>query len=248
MSATLDAGPRGTPEVALVAYHLRPGRVSGWAAGAYAVPERYVDAVRRAGGAATIVLPGDERAPTDLLGRFDAVLLVGGGDVEPQRFGQEPHPTLSGLEPERDALEIALLRTAAALEAPTLCICRGMQVMNVAFGGTLIQHLPDEERFGSHATPSGAHDLRHDVEVRRGSRVGLATGAGRLACSSQHHQGVDRIGDGLVPTGWTDDGLVEALELEGPGWMVGVQWHPEDTAAADPAQQGLFDALIDRAR
>jgi putative glutamine amidotransferase len=248
VSATLDAGRGGTPEVALVAYHLRAGRVSGWAAGAYAVPERYVDAVRRAGGAATLVLPGDGRAPKHLLERFDAVLLVGGGDVEPHRFGQEPHPTLSGLEPDRDLLEIDLLRTAAELEVPTLCICRGMQVMNVAFGGTLIQHLPDEERFGPHATPGGAHDLRHDVEVRTGSRVALAAGAERLACSSQHHQGVDRIGDGLVPTGWTDDGLVEALELEGPGWMVGVQWHPEDTAAADPVQQGLFDALIDQAR
>jgi len=247
MSTSSD-GRRGTPEVAVVAYHLRPGRVSGWVAGAFAVPERYVDAVRRAGGAATLVLPGDRRAPSDLLERFDALLLVGGGDVEPHRFAQDPHPALSGLEPERDALEIELLRAAAALDLPTLCVCRGMQVMNVAFGGTLIQHLPDDGRFEPHATPSGAHELLHDVEVRGGSRVALAAGAEMLTCCSQHHQGVDRVGEGLVATGWTADGLVEALERDGSGWLVGVQWHPEDTAGSDPAQQGLFDALVERAR
>lgn len=236
------------PEIAVVAYHLRPGRVSLWQAGGYGVPESYVDAVRRAGGLPALVLPGDPRSPAELLGRAGGLLLVGGGDVEPWRFGQEPHGTLYGLEPDRDAFEIDLLREADHLEMPTLCICRGMQVMNVAFGGTLIQHLPDDPRFRAHGTPSGADELLHDVAVGAGSRVALAARSQTLACSSHHHQGVDRVGQGLVATGRSDDGLVEAIEREGPGWILGVQWHPEDTAEVDPAQQGLFDALVERAR
>jgi len=244
----VDDPVKPRPEVAVVAYHLRPGRVTSWVVGGYGVPEGYIDAIRRAGGLATLVLPGDQRSPTELLERFDALLLVGGGDVEPRRFGQAPHPALSGLEPDRDALEIELLHAADRLSMPTLCICRGMQVMNVAFGGSLIQHLPDDDRYQRHGTPSSADDLLHDVRAVPGSRVALAARATLLTSSSHHHQGVDRVGEGLAATGRSPDGLVEAIEREDDGWMVGVQWHPEDTAATDPAQQGLFDALVERAR
>lgn len=236
------------PEVAVVAYHLRPGRVHGWVVGGYGVPEGYVEAVRRAGGLPILVLPGDPRSPGELLERFAGLLLVGGGDVDPRRYGQEPHAELYGLEPDRDELEIALLHEADRRGLPTLCVCRGMQVLNVAFGGTLIQHLPDDPRYRPHGTPSGEDELLHEVRLTQGSRVARAAGTETLTCSSHHHQGVDRLGEGLVATGHAPDGLVEAIEREGPGWMVGVQWHPEDTAAADPAQQGLFDALVRTAR
>lgn len=236
------------PGIAVVAYHLRPGRVRGWVVGGYGLPEGYIEALRRAGAIPTLLLPGDPRSPTELLDRVDGLLLVGGGDVEPARYGQAPHAELYGLEPDRDELEIALLLEADRRGLPTLCVCRGMQVMNVAFGGTLIQHLPDDPRFGPHGTPSGEDGLLHDVHLEPGSRVASAASATTLSCSSHHHQGVDRLGQGLVATGRAPDGLVEAIEREGEGWMVGVQWHPEDTAAADPAQQRLFDALVRAAR
>lgn len=236
-----------TPEVAIVAYHLRPGRVTSWGVGGYAVPENYVDAVRRADAHAALLLPGDERSPDELLDRFDALLLVGGGDVAPERYGQEPVDQIYGVEPDRDGFEISLLHRALERDVPTLCICRGMQVMNVAFGGDLVQHLPADDRFVAHGVPTEAEALLHDVKLLAGSRIVEAAGAEVVSASSHHHQGVDRLGDGLVATGWTEDGLVEAIESE-RGWIVGAQWHPEDTAASDPAQQGLFDALVRKAR
>ena len=236
-----------TAEVGIVAYHLRPGRVTSWGVGGYGVPENYVDAVRRAGAHAALLLPGDERSPDELLDRFDALMLVGGGDVVPERYGQRAVDEIYGLEPDRDAFEIALLLRALDRDVPTLCICRGMQVMNVAFGGDLVQHLPADDRFMAHGVPSEAESLLHDVKLLAGSRIADAAGAEVVSSSTHHHQGIDRLGDGLVATGWTEDGLVEALESE-RGWMIGAQWHPEDTAASDPAQQGLFDALVRRAR
>jgi putative glutamine amidotransferase len=235
------------PEVAVVAYHLRPGRVTYWQVGGYGVPENYIDAVRRAGGRPTLVLPGDDRSPAELLDRFDGLLLVGGGDVEPRRYGQEPREEIYGVEADRDGFEIDLLHEADRRAMPALGICRGMQVLDVAFGGTLIQHLPSDDRFMAHGTPSGADELLHDVKLEPGSRTAAAASVDVVACSSHHHQGIDTVGDGLVATGWSEDGLVEALEREA-GWIVGVQWHPEDTAASDPAQHGLFEAFVARAR
>jgi gamma-glutamyl-gamma-aminobutyrate hydrolase PuuD len=239
--------PAARPTIGIVSYHLRPGRVTNWTVGGYGLPENYVDAVRRAGGRATLLLPGDDRSPTELLDAVDALMLIGGGDVEPARYGQEPSETVYGLEPDRDALEIELLLEADRRGTPTLCICRGMQVMNVTFGGSLTQDLPSDDRFIAHGTPSGTEAVVHDVKLADGSGIARAADADVAACSSHHHQGVDRLGEGIVATGWSEDGLVEAIERE-TGWMVGVQWHPEDTAAADPAQQGQFDELVRRAR
>jgi putative glutamine amidotransferase len=235
------------PEIGMVSYHLRPGRVTNWNVGGYGLPENYVDAVRRAGGRATLVLPGDDRTPAEVLGSVGALLLIGGGDVDPSRYGEQPSETIYGVEPDRDALEIDLLHEADRLETPTFCICRGMQVMNVAFGGSLIQDLPSDQRLIPHGVPSGSDALVHDVKLAGDSAVARAMGSDVVACSSHHHQGVDRLGDGIVATGWSEDGLVEGIERE-RGWMVGVQWHPEDTAPTNKAQQGLFDELVRRSR
>ncbi len=176
--------------------------------------------------------------------------------MDPSRYGAEPDLEHNyGVEEDRDELEIGLLLAADRLHLPTLAICRGMQVMNVAFGGTLHQHLPDIPGLLEHGVPVADTITTHEVTPTPGSRLSATTKSGPLLCSSHHHQGVDRLGADLVATGLSPDGLVEAIERRpndpddvGLAWMVGVQWHPEDTAAGDPAQQSLFDAVALLAR
>jgi putative glutamine amidotransferase len=239
------------PFIAVAAYHLAEDRVARWPHGGYGVPAPYVDRVRSAGGRTGILAPGEPGAAEELLGPFDGLMLVGGGDVEPRRYGAEPGDTLYGLEPDRDAFEIDLVRAAAGTGLPVLCICRGMQVLNVAFGGTLHQHLPAVPGLVPHGLPVEETEALHDVAVEEGTQLHRAVGASSLACSSHHHQGVDRVGDGLRIAGRSADGLVEAIEVPaGVGddtWTLGVQWHPEDTAERDPRQQGLFAELVRRA-
>jgi GrpB-like predicted nucleotidyltransferase (UPF0157 family)/GMP synthase-like glutamine amidotransferase len=146
-----------------------------------------------------------------------------------------------------------LLRAADAMALPTLCICRGMQIMNVAWGGTLHQHLPDVPGLLPHGAPVEDTQSRHDVDAAPESRLLATAGVWTLSCSSHHHQGVDRVGEGLTATGRSPDGLVEAIELDVDDrsanvWMLGVQWHPEDTAREDPAQQALFEGFVNVAR
>lgn len=238
------------PLIAVAGKQLDPGRVRGWEGGALAVPAAYVDALRRAGAQEAGLLPVGitEEEAAVLIRRFDGLLLIGGGDIEAGRYGAERHPGNSGEEPLRDVFEIALVRAAAAHDVPLLAVCRGMQVMNVALGGTLVQHLPDRNGPVAHREPGPdqAHVL-HPVRLEPGSRLARAMGVDRPDCASTHHQAPDVLGEGLVPTAWSDDALVEGVERR-DGWMVGVQWHPERTADRDPAQQGLFDALADRAR
>ena len=240
--------------IAVVAYHLGDDRVARWLHGGYGVPGPYIDGLRRAGARTVIVAPGEDGDPEELLEPFDGLVLVGGGDIDPARYGgiaDQAH--LYGVEPDRDELEIALVLAADRLRMPTLCICRGFQVMNVAFGGTLHPHLPDIPGMLEHGVPVLDTESLHDVEVGHQSRLFATTKSSTLASSSHHHQGVDRVGDGLMVSGRTSDGLVEAIELDRPldeneTWMVGVQWHPEDTAADDPSQQALFDAVAQLAR
>ena len=238
------------PLIAVVAYHLGDDRVARWPRGGYGVPAPYIECLRRAGARTTIVPPGETGAPDELLEPFDGLVLVGGGDIDPARYDGDASPEhLYGVESDRDALEIELLLAADRLEIPTLCICRGMQIMNVAFGGTLYPHLPDVPGMLEHGVPVLDTQALHDVAVSPESRLFATTKSSTVAASSHHHQGVDRVGDGLVASGRTSDGLVEAIErhhdmdLEFNRWMVGVQWHPEDTAGTDPAQQALFEGL-----
>jgi putative glutamine amidotransferase len=244
------------PLIAVVAYHLDDGRVARWPAGGYGVPAPYIEALRRADARTAIVSPGEPGDADEILDPFDGLLLVGGGDVDPARYGAQPDTAHNyGVEPDRDGLEIALLHEADRRHMPTLCICRGAQVMNVAFGGTLHQHLPDMDGLLEHGVPLEGTETLHDVAPEPGTRLSATTKAGTLRCSSHHHQGIDRVGEGVDVSGRSPDGLVEAIErgvldMNAPdaGWMLGVQWHPEETAADDPAQQRLFEALVLLAR
>lgn len=243
---------RSRPLIAVVAYHLDGSRVARWPEGGYGVPALYLAALRRAGARTVILAPGEVGDPEELLEPFDALLLVGGGDIDPARYGGASNDHVYGVEPDRDEAEIELLHTADRISIPTLCICRGVQIMNVAFGGTLLGHLPDVPGMQVHGVPLDRTQTIHDVIVEPGSRLSAVTKAERVASLSHHHQGIDRLGEGLVATGWTEDGLVEAVERivpdpEDPAapWMLGVQWHPEETAERDPDQQALFDALTE---
>ncbi|MGZ8631843.1 MAG: gamma-glutamyl-gamma-aminobutyrate hydrolase family protein [Actinomycetota bacterium] len=244
------------PLIAVAAYHLADDRVARWPEGGYGVPAPYIEALRRADARTAIVSPGEPGEAEEILDPFDGLLLVGGGDVDPSRYGAEPDTAHDyGVEPDRDAFEASLLLAAAHMRVPALCICRGMQVMNVTYGGTLHQHLPDRPGLLQHGVPLESTETLHVVSPEPDSYLAAVTKTGDLTCSSHHHQGVDRVGNGLRVSGRSPDGLVEAIELvvDGPDptnepWIVGVQWHPEETAATDPAQQSLFDALALLAR
>jgi putative glutamine amidotransferase len=216
----------------------------------------YVEGVAEARGAPVVLPPvANSRAAESLLDGLDGLLLSGGSDLDPGYYGEEPVPELGVTVPERDAFEMVLLEHALRRGMPIFGICRGMQVLNVAFGGTLHQHLPDVAGVLVHGVPVDDTDALHDVAVTPGTVLSQAVG-GRtsLRCSSHHHQGVDRVGDGLRIAGRSEDGLVEALEAPNAGasedgvWTIGVQWHPEDSASRDPAQQALFGELVRRAQ
>jgi len=194
----------------------------------------------------------DPGPPADVLAPFAGLALVGGGDIEPSHYGETRHPAVYGTEPERDDLELGLARAAVAATLPLFAICRGLQVLNVAFGGSLHQHLPDRPGTLPHGTPpSDDERVMHEVTILKGSRLAGAVGSTSLSdCVSVHHQAVNRMAPGLVATAHTRDGIVEALEtpLDRAGWVLAVQWHPERSAAAAPKQQALFNAFAAAAR
>jgi len=238
---------RARPLVAVPGYRLEPGRVTRWPDGGYGVPAPYLDALRRAGARTAILAPGEVAEADQLLDPFDGLLLVGGGDVDPARYGAKLGAHDYAVDPDRDAFEIALLQAAERAGIPTLCICRGAQVMNVAYGGSLQQHLPDVDGLLQHGVPLDDTTAMHDVEPVEGTRLaGTSETPSVLRCSSHHHQGIAVVGEGLTVAGRSGDGLVEAIERDATddGWMLGVQWHPEETAATDPKQQALFDTLV----
>jgi gamma-glutamyl-gamma-aminobutyrate hydrolase PuuD len=231
------------PLVAIPTYHLGPGRVGNWE-GAYALPELYVAAVRAAGARVALLPPGQpDGDPEEALAPFDGLLLAGGGDIEPARYGAADHPAQYGIDPDRDQLELELARAAVRLGLPLLGICRGVQLLNVAFGGTLVQHLPAD---GGVVHRDEAKQAMHGLRVEPGSRLADALGQVEAEGRSHHHQALDRVGEGFRPVAWAPDGLVEGIERD-QGWTVGVLWHPESTAAADPVQHRLLAGFVDAA-
>jgi putative glutamine amidotransferase len=195
-------------------------------------PRTYVAQVQRAGGLG-VVLPPDEAAveePDLLLDRVDGLMLAGGADLDPSSYGAEARAETTGTWPERDRFEIALARRALERDLPVLGICRGMQLLNVALGGTLDQHLPDSVGNEVHRTVAGTFG-EHHVRLEPGSLARAAAGKTAFVVRSHHHQGVERVGEGLRVSGWSaHDDLVEAIELPGKRFALGVIWHPEEDA------------------
>jgi putative glutamine amidotransferase len=207
----------------------------------------YIAAVQRAGGVALMIPPDPalERDPDEILDVIDGLVLAGGADLEPSSYGAEPHPRTNGWEPERDRAEIALTRRAVERDMPVLGICRGMQLLNVAFGGTLRQHLPDDLGHEEHRRVPGTFEgSDHDVRLKAGSLAARAAGEHVHTTLSHPHPGIDAVGDGLEVTGHsTLDDLPEAIEAPARQFVLGVQWHPE----ADE-QSRVVGALVQQAR
>jgi len=233
----------GAPVIGVSAY-CELARWGVWEREAVVLPRRYADAVTAAGGIPVLLPP--EPGIGDALARLDGLMLSGGGDIDPARYGEEPSAHLTSVRGERDAAEFALLSAAMSLRLPVLGICRGMQVINVARGGSLHQHLPDIVGNDGHAPVPGAFG-QHEVRVAAGSRLSVILGRDAMASittPTHHHQAVDRLGQGLTATAWAADGTIEAFEADGGGqFVVAVQWHPE--AGDDPS---LFRALVAAAR
>jgi len=197
----------------------------------------YVRSVADAGGIPVVLAPVPGTAEP-LIERLDGLMLTGGVDVDARLFGAEPHPKAQKPDEVRDEFEVALLAAAVARRMPVLAICRGLQVLNVARGGTLIQHLPDVVDNNEHMSIPGTYG-KHRVRLEPASRVGALIGGSDTVVPTHHHQAVERVGDGLVATAWADDGTIEALEDPDLPFLVAVQWHPE--VGDDPA---LFNGLV----
>ncbi|MEW6637416.1 MAG: gamma-glutamyl-gamma-aminobutyrate hydrolase family protein [Actinomycetota bacterium] len=193
-------------------------------------PARYVQAVQRAGGRPILLPPDPDDAedPREVLALIDALILTGGaGDLDPALYGEEPHPETGPVQEERDAYELALARAAIERRMPVLGICRGMQVLNVAYGGRLEQHLPDVLGHEEHRhTPGTFAD--HEVSLVPGSLAARAAGSELTPVKSHHHQGIGEVGEGLVVTGKAEDGTIEAIEDPSCPFVLGVLWHPEE--------------------
>ncbi|HEV8241492.1 MAG TPA: gamma-glutamyl-gamma-aminobutyrate hydrolase family protein [Thermoanaerobaculia bacterium] len=218
--------------------------------GRFALPVEYVDAVRRAGGVSVLLPPG-EAAVEELVERLDGFVLSGGGDVDPERYGGDvKHPKVERIDAERDAFELALARAVVERRVPALSICRGCQVMNVALGGSLHEHLPDVvgESIAHRPEAGSVERLRHPVAVEGGSRLAATMGTMRSSPVTWHHQAPDRVASPLRVAARADDGTIEALELPEHPWLIAVQWHPEMSAAEDAEQQRIFDGLVAAAR
>lgn len=224
------------PVIGITTY-VEPASWGHWHLEAALIPYDYVRAVERAGGRALLV-PPDEDAVEETLDRLDGIVFSGGNDLEPASYGAEAHPATGGTNPARDRGELALLQAAIARDMPVLAICRGVQVLNAARGGDLVQHLPEIVGHEEHRVTVGEFS-EHRVRVEPSSKLPPPDGA----VKSHHHQGIGRIGEGLREVAWADDGSVEGLEDPEKRFVVGVLWHPE--AATD---QQLFDRLVEEAR
>jgi putative glutamine amidotransferase len=226
---------------------LERARFGAWDIDATVLDRRYTEAVQRAGGIAVLLPPdaGLAADPDDVLDALDGLILAGGRDVDPATYGAERHAAADEPRTERDEFEIALARRAMERDIPLLGVCRGMQIMNIARGGTLVQHLPEHVGNETHRRSIGTFEGNdHPVRLAPGSLAARVTGDEHHGTLSHHHQGIEQVGDGLEVSGWSDDDeLPEALEDRGLRFALGVQWHPE----ADPSSP-VIAALVEAAR
>ncbi|MFE1647015.1 gamma-glutamyl-gamma-aminobutyrate hydrolase family protein [Microbacterium sp. P01] len=231
------------PVVGLTTY-LEQAKQGVWDVRASFLPQQYFDAVTASGGAAVLLppQPNPDAAAEVVLDGIDGLILTGGLDVAPELYGAERHPTTDPARSDRDAWELALFRGAEVRRLPVFAICRGLQLVNVARGGTLHQHLPEALGTERYRIGGGVF-ATNAVAVAPNSTLARLVGDGDLDVHSYHHQGVDRVGEGLVVSGRTDDGLVQAFEDPDAAYLVGVQWHPEE----NPEDRRLFAGLVDAA-
>jgi putative glutamine amidotransferase len=234
------------PVIGLTTYRQQ-AQTGVWDVEASFLPAVYVDAVTRSGGIAVLLPPQpvDADIAADVVDGLDGLIVTGGPDVDPARYGQAAHPATDVPKPYRDAWEAALLDAAIEAGVPFLGICRGLQVLNVQRGGSLVQHLPDvigSDRYNKGGGVFATNEVAIDADSELAD---LLDDEASLAVKSYHHQAVDRVGDGLRVTARSDDGTVQAVELEGVPFGIAVQWHPEEDAADDAR---LFEGLVDAAR
>ena len=227
------------PVIGITAYAEPSVRWGVWDVPAAVIPLAYVQQVESAGGRALLVPPSED-AIEETLDALDGILFSGGSDIDPAEYGHDPHAETTGTRRDRDRGELALLRAALDRDMPVLAICRGSQVLNVARGGDLEQHLPDVVGDEKHKhTPGQFAD--HDVELKDGTRLAELLGE-RAPVKSHHHQGYGRLGEGLSAVAWAEDGTIEALEDPSRRFALGVLWHPEEGEDA-----ALFQALVEEA-
>ena len=215
-------------------------RFGSWDVPAAVIPWSYVQAVENAGGRALLVPPSHDGVD-ETLDALDGILFSGGSDVEPSLYGAEAHPETTGIRPERDRAELALMQAALTRDLPMLAVCRGFEILNVARGGDLVQHLPDVVGDDKHKETNGVFS-DHEVEIAEDTRLGTLLGQ-RAPVKSHHHQGVGRIGEGLVETARAPDGTIEGLEDPSQRFTLAVLWHPEEGEDA-----ALFEELVAEAR
>lgn len=210
----------------------------------FTIPAEYVDAVRTGGGIPIILPPGEPQFRS-LLDLLDGIIIAGGGDIDPMRYGGKPHETIYMLDTERDQSEIEIMLDLLKREIPMFCICRGMQVLNVALGGTLITHLPDVVGDTVQHRLPPREPNPHMIYANNGTLLTDIIGQSEFNAVSWHHQAVEQLAPPLSVVATASDGIIEAVEMTDHPWLLAVQWHPELSAAQDPLQQKLFNALVE---
>ena len=236
-----------------VATQTLPGKPGGELPTCWIMGHRYVEALRTVGAIPWLIplLPHDPETMNDIFDRLDGVFLTGGVDVDPSRYGEARHPKCGVTDPDRDAIEIWLLQHALHTGKPLLAVCRGIQILNVALGGTLYQDVASQvpaamkhDHFPTLEMPSRTY-LAHEIAVKTGTRLGSILGESVVPVNSMHHQAIKDLAPNLVPNAFAPDGIIEGVESAGSQFLVAVQWHPEELAETQPGMKRLFTTFAD---
>ena len=236
-----------------VAMQTLPGKPGGDLPNCWIMGHRYVQALCDVGAIPWLIplLPGDPETMTALFEKLDGVFLTGGVDVDPSCYGESKHPKCGATDPDRDAIEILLLEHAMRTRKPLLAVCRGIQILNVACGGTLYQDVNEQvpaamkhDYFPTPANPSRTY-LAHEIAVKSGTRLGAILGETVVLVNSMHHQAMKDLAPNLLPSAYAPDGIIEGVEGDTDQFVVAVQWHPEELAETQPGMKRLFISFVE---